>query len=87
MCLTEKMCVLDKLRSGMGPSDFGHELMLVNQQYIIKQMSLNRNTEFGMDMYTVICLKWITNKVLLYSTGNSAQCYVAAWMREEFGGE
>ena len=48
MCLTEKMCVLDKLRSGMGPSDFGHELMLVNQQYIIKQMSLNRNTEFGM---------------------------------------
>ena len=81
------MCVLDKLRSGMGPSDFGHELMLVNQQYIIKQMSLNRNTEFGMDMYTVICLKWITNKVLLYSTGNSAQCYVAAWMREEFGGE
>ena len=87
MCLKEKMCVLDKLRSGMGPSDFGHELMLVNQQYIIKQMSLNRNTEFGMDMYTVICLKWITNKVLLYSTGNSAQCYVAAWMREEFGGE
>ena len=87
MCLTEKMCVLDKFRSGMGPSDFGHELMLVNQQYIIKQMSLNRNTEFGMDMYTVICLKWITNKVLLYSTGNSAQCYVAAWMREEFGGE
>ena len=25
-------------------------------------------------------LKWITNKVLLYSTGNSAQRYVAAWM-------
>ena len=32
-------------------------------------------------------LKWITNKVLLYSTGNSAQCYVAAWMGGEFGGE
>ena len=27
------------------------------------------------------------NKDLLYSAGNSAQCYVAAWMGEEFGGE
>ena len=43
--------------------------------------------EFGMDMYTLLCLKWITNKDLLYSTGNSAQCYVAAWMGGEFGGE
>ena len=32
-------------------------------------------------------LKWKTNRVLLYGTGNSAQCYVAAWMGEEFGGE
>ena len=30
-------------------------------------------------------LKWMTNKVLLYSTGNSAQCYMAAWMKGEFG--
>ena len=29
---------------------------------------------------------WIT-KGLLYSTGNSAQCCVAAWMGREFGGE
>ena len=36
--------------------------------------------EFGIDMYTLLYLKRITNKVLLYSTGNSAQCYVAAWM-------
>ena len=41
----------------------------------------------GTDMYTLPCLKWITNKVLLYSTGNSAQCYAAAWTGEEFGGE
>ena len=26
----------------------------------------------GTDMYTLLCLKWITNKDLLYSTGNSA---------------
>ena len=28
--------------------------------------------EFGMDMYTLLYLKWITNKDLLDSTGNSA---------------
>ena len=38
-------------------------------------------------MYTLLYLKWITNKVLLYSTGNSAQYYMAAWMGGEFGGE
>ena len=38
-----------------------------------------------MDMYTLLYLKWITNKDLLYSTGNSAQCYVAAWMGEVGG--
>ena len=40
-----------------------------------------------MDMYTLLYLKWITNNDLLYSTGNSAQYYVAAWMGGEFGGE
>ena len=34
--------------------------------------------EFGMNMYTLLYLKWLTNKDLLYSTGNSAQFYVAA---------
>ena len=33
--------------------------------------------EFGIDIYTLLYLKWITNKDLLYSTGNSAQYYVA----------
>ena len=43
--------------------------------------------DFGIDMYTLLYLKWITNKDLLCSTGTSAQCYVAAWMGVEFGGE
>ena len=43
--------------------------------------------EFVMDMYTPLYLKWITSKDLLYSTWNSAQCYVEAWMGGEFGGE
>ena len=28
--------------------------------------------EFGMDMYTLLYLKWIVNRDLLHSTGNSA---------------
>ena len=43
--------------------------------------------EYGIDMYTLLYLTGITNKDLLYSTGNSAQCYVAAWMGGEPGGE
>ena len=39
-----------------------------------------------MDMYTLLYLKWLTNKVLLYSTWKSAQCYVAAWKGGEFVG-
>ena len=43
--------------------------------------------ELGMDVYTLLYLKHITNKNLLYSTQNCAQCYVAAWMGGDFGGE
>ena len=39
--------------------------------------------EFGIMVYIkkkVLDLKWISSKVLLYSTGISAQCYKAAWI-------
>ena len=36
-------------------------------------------------MYTLLYLKWITNKDLLYSAWNSAQDYVSAWMRGSLG--
>ena len=38
--------------------------------------------EFGMDMYTLLYFKWVTNKDLL-----STQSYVAAWMGGEFRGK
>ena len=41
--------------------------------------------EIGMDMFTLLYLKLITNKDLLYSTRNSVQCYVAGWMAGKFG--
>ena len=40
--------------------------------------------EFVMGLYTLLYLKWIVNKDLLYSTCNSAQCYLAAWMGGQF---
>ena len=43
--------------------------------------------EFGMVMYTLLYLKWITNKDLLHSPWNSAQCNVAAWLGVGFGRE
>ena len=43
--------------------------------------------DFGKVMYTLLYLKCITNKNLLYSTWNSAQCHVSAWMGGESGGE
>ena len=54
---------------------------------IIKKMGLRGEgivREFGMDMYTLLYLKWKTNKDLLYTTGNSVQCYMAAWTGREF---
>ena len=38
-----------------------------------------------MDMYALLYVKWITNKDLPYSTWNSVQCYVAAWIGEVLG--
>ena len=47
---------------------------------------MGEDMEFGTDIYILLYPKWITNKVLLYSTRNSARYYVAAWMGGEFGG-
>ena len=48
---------------------------------------MGEEREFRIDVYTLLYLKWITSKILVYNTGNSAQCDVAAWMGGEFGGE
>ena len=60
-------------------SDFENELMVAGGREIIKG--------FGKGMYTLLYLQRITNKDILYSTWNSAQCYVPAWMGGDLGGE
>ena len=41
------------------------------------------NWEIGIDIYTLLYIKQITNKNLLYSTGNSTQYSVMTYMRIE----
>lgn len=50
--------VFDKLHSGLSYSAIGHEFTLVNQQYILHKVFLNRNT-----LKTRLCIDWLT-KVL-----------------------
>ena len=66
-------------------------MLKFNKNFLIYILSLKISlltvTEFWIDMYTLLHLKWITNKDLLYSAGKSAQSYVAAWTGGELGRE
>ena len=42
-----------------------------------------KDWEFWIDMYTMLYIKQITNRDLFYSTGNSAQYPVLAYMGKE----
>jgi len=59
----------------------------MNLWLLAGRLAIGIDWEFGMDLYTLLYLKQITKKDLRYSTGNSVQCYLAAWMGEEFGGK
>ena len=63
-------------------TDLEHKFMVAE-----RRMGGGIVRELGMGMYTLLYLKWITNKDLLYRIRNSARCYVAAWKGGEFGGE
>ena len=44
--------------------------------------------EFGTDMYTLLLFKMDNQQgPTIYSTRNSAQCYLTIWMGEAFGRE
>ena len=65
------------------PTDFKNKLMVPRG----KDGGEGTVREPGMDVDTGLCLTWRTSKGLLDSTGNSAQCHVAARMGGQFGGE
>ena len=64
-------------------TDSENELMIVRREECGKGIV----KEFGIDTYSLLYLKWINNKDLLYSTGNYDQCYMEAWLGGEFGRE
>ena len=53
-------------------TDLENELMITREKGLGERIV----REFGIDMYTLLYLKQITNKDLPYSRGNSAQYYV-----------
>ena len=53
-------------------TDLGNEFMVTGVWRVRERIA----REFGMDMYTLLYLKWITIKDSLYSIGNSVQYYV-----------
>ena len=53
--------------------DFENEIMVAGGG---ERMGERIVRESGMDKYTLLYLKWITNKDLLRKTGISVQCYV-----------
>ena len=71
------------LQSRKRLTDLENELMVASGEEWEEEIV----RELGINMYTLLYLKWITNKDLLNSTWNSAQLYVAAWMGGEFAGE
>ena len=64
----------------------GLQSVLLGPQIFLEHFSL-KIKKLGLTCTTLLYLKRITNGDLLYSTGNSAQCYVAAWMGGESRGE
>ena len=48
-----------------------------------KQSRRGINWETEVDMYTLLYIKWITNKDLLYSTGSSTQYSVRTYLGKD----
>ena len=59
----------------------------LQNEFMVVRVGMGRHRDSGKFMYTLLYLKWIANKDLLYSTWNSAQCYVPAWWEEGLQGE
>ena len=63
------------------------EIIILTEVSRIEKYKYTTYTQNLKEWYILLYFKWITNKDLLYSTGDSAQCYVASQMGGELGGE
>lgn len=64
------------------PHAHAHSPSLLGSVYASQKES---NKSKDVSLYTLLHIKWISNKVLPRSTQNSAPCYVGARMGREFG--
>ena len=53
------------------------------ENMITKGKGGGENQEFGVNVYIQLYVKQVNNEHLLYSTGNSPQCFVMAYMGKE----
>ena len=60
-----------------------HSLRRQIYGYQVERMGVGIHWDFGIGMYTLLYLKQITNKDLLYSTENSAQYSAVTQMKKE----
>ena len=59
------------------------QMQKTNLGYQGGKRGIGINWEIGIDTYTLLYIKQVTNKDLLYSTGNSTQYSVMAYMGKE----
>ena len=57
-----------------------YDIFCSHENHIAMSLSLWQALVENRTNDTRLCLKWTANKDLLYSTWNSDQCYVVAWM-------
>ena len=70
--------------------DFSADTLQASKEWhdvfkVLKGKNLQSRILDPIDLYGLYGFIWITNKVLLYSTGNPAQYYMAVWIGGEFG--
>ena len=88
--LKERNIAILNMENQQGPAGQHRELCSI----LCNNLMVTRGKDGGKDSQGVwdghghmLYVTWRTSKDLLSSTGNSAQCHVAAWTGGEFGGE
>ena len=72
ICRTQKNCIDDLICK----AEIETQTQRTNVWIPRGKRGDGRNWEIGIDIYTLLCIKQITNENLLYSMGNSAWCCV-----------
>ena len=75
----KKMIQMNYVQNRNRPTDIEDKLMVTKGERGWGEI----NQEFGINRYTLLYIKQINNKDLLYSTGNYTQCFVISYKGKE----